>query len=101
VNEYRIASIPGDGIGPEVVNEGIKVLGAIEEIHGSKLFNIDSFDWNCTNYLKTGRMMPENGIEILKPYDSILWGSRGKGSSRSCLGLGIDLADPPGIPTIY
>jgi tartrate dehydrogenase/decarboxylase/D-malate dehydrogenase len=77
VNKYRIASIPGDGIGPEVVKEGIKVLGAIEEIHGSKLFNIDTFDWNCTNYLKTGRMMPENGIEILKPYDAILFGAVG------------------------
>lgn len=77
MKNFRIAVIPGDGIGPEVMKEAVKVLGAIEEIHGSKLFEFDWFDWNCATYLKTGRMMPEDGIETLKQYDAILFGAVG------------------------
>jgi len=77
LEKYTIASIPGDGIGPEVIKEAIKVLRAVEEIHGNLHFEIDSYDWNCKRYLETGRMMPENGIEILTPYDAILFGAVG------------------------
>lgn len=77
MQEYSIALIPGDGIGPEVVNEALKVLQALEEIHGGIRFTSDSFDWSCNYYLKHGKMMPENGLDILKDYDTILFGAVG------------------------
>ncbi|RLL43798.1 tartrate dehydrogenase [Oceanobacillus piezotolerans] len=77
MNYFNIASIPGDGIGPEVMNEGYKVLKAMENLHGGLSFKIEEFDWNCTRYIKTGTMMPDNGLDILKDYDSILFGAVG------------------------
>lgn len=77
MNKHTIASIPGDGIGPEVMHEAIKVLRAVEEIHGNLHFEIDSYDWNCQRYLETGRMMPEDGLKTLAPYDAILFGAVG------------------------
>ncbi|GIM48074.1 putative tartrate dehydrogenase/decarboxylase [Collibacillus ludicampi] len=77
MQHYSVAVIPGDGIGPEVMQEGLKVLEAIENIHGGLRFACDQFDWNCNYYLRHGRMMPENGLNILKDYDVILLGSIG------------------------
>jgi tartrate dehydrogenase/decarboxylase/D-malate dehydrogenase len=57
--------------------EGLKVLKMVEEIHGGLRFVCDSFDWNCEYYLKHGRMMPANGLDILKDYDVILLGAIG------------------------
>lgn len=74
---YSIAVIPGDGIGPEVMEEALKVLKVIEELHGGIHFSYDFFDWNCQYYLKHGRMMPENGLDLLKDYDVILFGAVG------------------------
>ncbi|MBY0084863.1 tartrate dehydrogenase [Brevibacillus sp. M2.1A] len=74
---YSIAVIPGDGIGPEVMEEGLKVLGAIEESHGGIRFARDVMDWNCSYYLQHGKMMPENGLHLLKDYDLILLGAIG------------------------
>jgi tartrate dehydrogenase/decarboxylase/D-malate dehydrogenase len=62
--EYRIAVIPGDGIGKEVVPEGMRVLEAVGkryQIH----FTWDVYPWSCETYMKTGRMVPEDGIEQL------------------------------------
>ena len=73
---YRIAVIPGDGIGREVVPEGIRVLEA-----AGRRFNIDfewrEFDWSCERYHQTGSMMPEEGIEQLKGLDAIFLGAVG------------------------
>lgn len=77
MKNYNIAVIPGDGIGPEVIDESIKVLKAIEQLHGGLTFNLESFNWNCDLYLKKGYMMPENGLDLLKDYDSILFGAVG------------------------
>lgn len=77
LEKFIIASIPGDGIGPEVIEEAIKVLRAVEKVHGNLYFEIDSFDWNCKRYIETGRMMPEDGLETLAPYDAILFGAVG------------------------
>lgn len=74
---YSIAVIPGDGIGPEVMDEGLKVLKALEESHGGIRFANDVMDWNCKYYLTHGRMMPENGLDTLKDYDLILLGAVG------------------------
>ena len=58
---YRIAVIPGDGIGKEVVPEGIRVLDAVGAKFGID-FAWDHFDWSCETYNATGHMMPEDGI---------------------------------------
>ena len=73
---YRIAVIPGDGIGKEVMPEGLRAL----EAAGSK-FGIDyeftEFGWNCDDYDKTGRIMPEDGIDQLHPFDAVYLGAVG------------------------
>ena len=71
---YRIALIPGDGIGKEVVPAAVKVLEAAAA--GFKL-TFERFDWGCEDYLRTGRMMPEDGLEQLRPFDAILLGAIG------------------------
>ena len=77
MKEYRIAVVAGDGIGPEVMAECKKVLDAAASIDGSFRFAFTDFPWGCEYYLKTGRMMPEDGIEILAKYDAILLGAVG------------------------
>ncbi len=73
---YRIAVIPGDGIGKEVVPEGIRVLEAAGRRHDI-IFKWDTFPWSCENYTRTGAMMPGDGIEQLKEYDAIFLGAIG------------------------
>ena len=77
MKEYRIAVVAGDGIGPEVMAECKKVLEAAASIDGSFRFSFTDFPWGCEYYLKTGRMMPEDGIDILAKYDAILLGAVG------------------------
>jgi tartrate dehydrogenase/decarboxylase/D-malate dehydrogenase len=73
---YRIAVIPGDGIGMEVVPEGLKVLDALAPRFGLR-FDYEHFDWSCERYLETGAMMPEDGIERLAKFDAIFLGAVG------------------------
>jgi len=73
---YRVAVIPGDGIGREVVPEGIGVLEAAGKRFGFA-FDWHHFDWSCERYVKTGHMMPEDGIAQLKPFDAIFLGAVG------------------------
>ena len=73
---YRIAVIPGDGIGKEVVPEGIRVLEAAGRRFGFE-FEWTTFDWSCEVYARTGRMMPEDGLERLRPFDAIYLGAVG------------------------
>lgn len=61
-----IASIPGDGVGKEVVPEAERVLKAVSELHGGIEFQFSSFPWSCEYYLKHGTMMPEDGLEATK-----------------------------------
>jgi tartrate dehydrogenase/decarboxylase/D-malate dehydrogenase len=73
---YKIAVIEGDGIGREVVPEGVRVLEAVA--HRFDLsFSWQKFDWSCERYAKTGRMMPEDGLEQLRPFDAIYLGAIG------------------------
>jgi len=72
----KIAVIPGDGIGKEVMPEGLRVLEAAGKKHGIN-FQWTEFDWSCETYLKTGRMMPEDGIEQLRAFDAIYLGAVG------------------------
>lgn len=77
MNTYKIAVIPGDGVGPEVLKEGMKVLKRAAELDGGFQFEDTWFPWGCEYYLKNGRMMEENGIEILKEFDAIYLGAVG------------------------
>ena len=74
---YRIASIPGDGIGKEVVPEGQKVLEALARQNPALKFEFENFDWGGDYYRKHGMMMPENGLDPLRNKDAILFGSAG------------------------
>ena len=73
---YKIATIPGDGIGNEVVPEGIRAVEAAARKFGFSV-SWKNFDWSCETYLKTGRMMPEDGLEQLRPYDAVFLGAVG------------------------
>lgn len=72
----KIAVIPGDGIGKEVIPEGIRVLEKAASRHNIPL-DFTSFDWSCETYLQKGHMMPEDGIAQLRPYDAIYLGAVG------------------------
>jgi tartrate dehydrogenase/decarboxylase/D-malate dehydrogenase len=74
---YKLAAIPGDGIGAEVVSAGVEVLEALAQRDGSFAFKVDRFDWGGEYYKKHGRMMPENGRDQIKGHDAILFGSAG------------------------
>ena len=73
---YRIAVIPGDGIGREVVPEGMRVLDAAARRYGFA-FHWDSFPWNCETYHTTGRMMPVDGLDQIADHDAIFLGAVG------------------------
>ncbi|MGI8474880.1 MAG: tartrate dehydrogenase [Thermomicrobiales bacterium] len=76
--EFRIAVIPGDGIGNEVIPEGLRVLERLAEQSGGALrWTFDHFPWGCDHYLKTGAMMDPDGLERLAGYDAIYFGAVG------------------------
>src|SRR5512143_3514420 len=74
---YTIAAIPGDGIGTEVVSAGVEVLQALAKRDGRFAFTVDHFDWGGEYYKKHGRMMPQNGRDLIRKHDAILFGSAG------------------------
>ncbi len=74
---HRIAVIPGDGIGNEVISEGVKSLKALSEIFRNVQFEFQYLLWSSEYYLHHGRMMPEDGLEILKGFDAIYLGAVG------------------------
>lgn len=77
MREYRIAAIPADGIGPEVIAAGLQALETLERrVDGFKL-TTTTFDWGSDYYKRHGLMMPADGIEQLKPFDAIFFGAVG------------------------
>lgn len=74
---YKIAVIAGDGIGPEVINEGIKVLESISKLDNRIKFNFTHFPWGCEFYSKNGKMMDDDGLDQLKEFDAIYLGAVG------------------------
>jgi len=74
---YRIAAIPGDGIGKEVIPAGIKVLNAIARDSGRFAFAFKTFPWDSDLYLRRGWYIPEGGLEQLKKFDAIFFGAVG------------------------
>ncbi len=75
--DYSIAVIAGDGIGPEVIREGVKVLRRGAELEPGLSFSFTEFPWGCEYYRDNGVMLPENGIETLTRYDAIFLGAVG------------------------
>jgi len=74
---HRIAVIPGDGIGKEVISEGIKCFKTLSEIFEDLQFQFEYFPWGSEYYLQHGMMMSEDGLEILKNFDAIYLGAVG------------------------
>ncbi|OMP87535.1 putative tartrate dehydrogenase/decarboxylase ttuC [Diplodia seriata] len=74
---YKIASIPADGIGPEVVDAGIEVLNALANTLGTFKLDFTHFDWSSETYKKTGKYIPDGGLDKLKKHDAILFGAVG------------------------
>ena len=77
MKKHRIAVIAGDGIGPEVIAEGEKILKRAARLDGTFGFSFTHFPWGCEYYLKTGRMMPEDGLKTLAKFDAIFLGAVG------------------------
>jgi len=77
MRRHKIAVVPGDGIGPEVIAAGLEVLQAAAEADGGFVLDSESFDWGSDRYRKTGRMMPEDGVAALRGFDSIYFGAVG------------------------
>ncbi len=73
---HRIAVIPGDGIGKEVVPEGMRVVDAVSKRFGLKV-EWQIFPWSCEYYKSNGQMMPSNGLDILREFDAIFLGAIG------------------------
>ncbi len=74
---YRIAVIAGDGIGPEVIDAGLRVLQAAAKADGGFSVQSDSYPWGCGFFERTGAMMPPDALETLRRYDAIYLGACG------------------------
>ena len=95
---YRIAAIPGDGIGTEVIRAGIEVLKVAAARNGGFAFDIETFGWGTDYYLEHGRMMPADGLSQLEPFDAIYFGSAGDPRVPGpCLTVGPQAGDLPTI----
>ena len=77
MQKYKIAVVPGDGIGPEVLEVGMRVLSAVGELDGGFGFDFTTYPWGCEYYLKTGMMMPEDGMSMLADSDAVFLGAVG------------------------
>ena len=77
MQKYNIASIPADGIGPEVIAAGLRVLDAVAELDGSFALNVTNFSWGSEYYRRHGSLMPDDGLEQLKTFDAIYFGAVG------------------------
>lgn len=75
MREYKIALIPGDGIGPEVIESAVEVLKAYTKTKGTFDLQFTTLPWGSNYYREHVMYMPESGIESLKAYDAVLFGS--------------------------
>lgn len=74
---HKIAAIPADGIGQEVISAGLEVLSALAEQNGNFALDVEHFDWGSDRYKSTGRLMPEDGASQLEQFDAIFFGAVG------------------------
>ena len=77
MKQYRIAAIPADGIGPEVIDAGLQALEALQKRDGGFALDVRRFDWGSDYYKANGRMMPDDGLAQLKEFDAIFFGAVG------------------------
>ncbi len=77
MKNYKIAVIAGDGIGPEVIDAGIKVLNKAAAHDSAFRFDFTYFPWGCEYYARHGKMMDDNGIDVLREFDAIYLGAVG------------------------
>ncbi|EHP42535.1 tartrate dehydrogenase [Cupriavidus basilensis OR16] len=77
MREYKIAAIPGDGIGPEVISAGLQVLETLAEQDGGFKLSVERFPWSSDYYLERGYYIPTDGLERLKQFDAIFFGAVG------------------------
>lgn len=77
MDRYRIAVYPGDGIGGEVIDEAVRVLNAVQSRHRGFELQLDWFDWGITHWERTGKVVPEDFLNVLRPFDAILLGAVG------------------------
>lgn len=77
MKHYCIAVIPGDGIGQEVVPEGLKALQAVAEVTDALRFELTQFPWGSEYHERHGRMMPADGLKTLESFDAIYFGAVG------------------------
>lgn len=77
MKDYRIAVIPGDGIGKEVVPEGRRVLDTVQKVSGAFRLHYEEFPWGSEYYLQHGEMMPKEALKILEGFDAIYLGAVG------------------------
>jgi len=77
MSTLNIAILPGDGIGPEVMQEALKVMETLSALDSSFQFNTEELPWNSDYFLTHGQMMPDDGLDRLKKFDAILFGAIG------------------------
>ncbi|POF28773.1 tartrate dehydrogenase [Roseibium marinum] len=77
MKHYKIAAIPADGIGPEVIAAGLQALEALSRRDGGFSLDVTHFDWGSERYKRTGTLMPEDGTQQLKEFDAIFFGAVG------------------------
>ena len=75
--KFRIALYPGDGIGPDVIEEAVRVLCAVEQLDGSFSLDLETLPWGMSYWRETGRVVPDDFLEQLRRYDAILLGAVG------------------------
>ena len=77
MHHYKLAAIPGDGIGPEVIAAGLQVLDVSAAADGGFALAVEHFDWNSDNYLRRGHYIPDGGLKALSFFDAIFFGAVG------------------------
>ena len=77
MRDHRIAAIPGDGIGPEVIAAGLEVLRAVAVRDGGFQLRVELFPWSSETYLRDGHYIPEDGLDRLRGFDAIFFGAVG------------------------
>ncbi|MCS0501988.1 tartrate dehydrogenase [Ancylobacter mangrovi] len=77
MRQHKIALIPGDGIGSDVIHAGRRVLDTLAANDGGFAFSFETFDWGSDRYRRVGRMMPEDGVDTLRAFDAIYFGAVG------------------------
>ena len=116
---YKIASMPGDGIGPEVIDAGIQVLNKLSAVRGDFEFDFKPFAWGSDAYKRTGQYIPDGGLKLLRKYDAIFFGAVGHPGKclvdklpplhpmltscrrpRSCVSLGTSIGYLPVLPAV-